>query len=533
MRNTVKSCISGILALTLLLTAAIVAHGSDDVDISGIIADTAEYIRATITSPMEGQVGGDWAVIGLMRSGAAVPDKYIRGYYDRVAGRLEGVDGVLSPGKNSEYSRVVIAMAAIGADPRDAGGYDLLEPLMDYDTTLLQGVNGPIFALIALSCAGLGDEPVARRYIEAIVSRQLPDGGYAISGTISDPDTTAMAVTALARHRSQVDVTASIDRAVERLSKLQRESGGYTSYSSTNSESVSQAIIALCSLGIPISDSRFIKNGNSLLDNLLTYYIQGRGFEHEAGYGTNMMATEQALCALAALRRARNGANALYDMSDAPDLPPETPKDGLDGKHPDISVPDAVLPDVTFSDAGGHVSEPEIIALSKRGIINGYPGGVFMPDGKITRAEFAAVIVRALGLLRNGDKTVTFKDVPATSWFCDYAYSAYGYGIILGKGAEIFDPEGLIDRQEAAVMVFRAAALCGLTQPLDETAVRNILSQFTDYRTVASWAAEELAFCYYTGILGDEAIEIKPTQKILRCEAAEMVYMMLRNTQLI
>jgi len=516
------------LVLAVLLSVSVV--GGVDAGVSEIIEDTVAYIMKTVTVPGIGQTGGDWAIFALMRSGSAIAESYVRSYYNKAAGHIDDVGGVLSTVRYSDYSRVAIAMSSIGAEPRDIGGFDLLEPLNNYDATVFQGINGPIFAIIALSGAGYGEEPIIGRYIEYMLSRQLNDGGFALSGTVSDPDTTAMALTALSFCRSHTGVGDAIDSALSRLSRLQMTTGGFSSYNSTNSESVSQVIIALCSLGISLEDERFVKDGHSLLDSLLTYYIKGQGFEHERGSGSSMMATEQALCALAALLRIQAGRNSLYDMSDAPKLPLEMPQDRPDGMHPDVNIPVVSASGISFSDLTGHENENAVLRLAERGIVNGFPDGVFRSELTVSRAQFAAIIVRALGL-KAGDMDIRFADVPDGSWFFDYTRPASAYGIIKGRSADVFDPEGFITRQEAAIMVFRAAALCGITEALDDTAIRNILSQFVDYRSVDSWATEEMAFCYFTGIVDDSDIEIKPTERINRGEAAEMVYRMLLNTR--
>lgn len=521
-----------ILVFLQLFIPAVSATGEGDTGIGAVIANTGAFLMDTVSAPGIAQTGGEWTVIALMRSGITVPNSYIRAYYSKASGQLDAARGILSTVKYSEYSRVALAMSAIGADPRNVGGYDMIAPLLDYDMTVNQGINGPIFALIALDGSGFCDEPAAERYIDFILARQLEDGGFTLSGTNSDPDTTAMALTALSRHKSREGVAASINRALERLSQIQRATGGFTSFSSTNSESVSQAIIALCSLGIPVSDERFIKNGVSLLDNLLAYYIEDKGFEHEKGGGANLMATEQAMCALAALQRYNNGQNPLYDMSDAPVFIPDAPDAGLAGKHPDVNVPDITDNAAAFADIAGHKNETAIKALYERMIITGYTKEVFGPDKTVTRAELAAVIVRALGLDSDAE-SVKFLDVPAGSWYFDFVRTAGGYGLITGRSQDVFDPDSLVTRQETAVIVSRAAALCGMDDTFDETAVRNILAQFTDYRTAAPWASEALAFCYYYGIIDDDGIDILPLEPVSRGEAAEMVFRMLKAARLV
>jgi len=532
MKIVIKYCMAILLIVALISLLMAPAAMAADTDISSIIADTAAYLQETVTAPGIGQTGGEWAVIALVRSGAAIPDGYITSYYDKVSDQLDIVRGLLSTVKYSEYSRVALAISAIGGDPRDVGGYDMLAPLMDYDSTINQGINGPIFALIALAGTGNINEPVAERYISFILDGQLEDGGFTLTGSNADPDTTAMALTALSYFRSRPDVADAVGRATQCLSRLQSPKGGFTSFSSTNSESVSQVIIALCSLGIPVDDARFIKGGNTLLGNLMSYYLKSGCFEHESGGGASLMATEQALCALAALQRSRNGQNTLYDMSDAPKFTPGAPQNGLSGKHPDVSVPGVADILVQFDDISGNDNKTAILALAERGVVTGYSSGQFAPFQTITRAEFTAIIVRALGL-PTGGKEIAFSDVPAGSWFFDYVYTASGYGIIQGRSPDTFDPAGLITRQEAAVILQHAAMLCGLNETFDDTAIRNVLSQFTDYRTAAPWASGALAFCYYYGIFDDSGIEIMPASPALRGEVAGMVYRMLVKSKLL
>lgn len=97
-----------------------------------------------------GSIGGEWAVLGLARSGYAVPEEYYQNYYQTVEEYVKACGGVLHETKYTEYSRVIIVLTAIGKDPTNVAGYNLLTALGDYDKTIWQGTNGPIWALIAL-----------------------------------------------------------------------------------------------------------------------------------------------------------------------------------------------------------------------------------------------------------------------------------------------------------------------------------------------------------------------------------------------
>ncbi len=265
--------------------------------------------------------GSEWLVIALARSGRDVPDSY----YDSVVKAVQSAKGQLSDKKSTEYARTILALTAIGKDPADVGGYDLLAGLADMDDVTYQGINGAIFALLALD-SGKYDVPAAAEggtqvtrdgLVAYILAQQLSDGGWALSGTSADPDVTAMALQALAPYRTGDEtVDTAVDKGVQLLSDMQLSDGGYSSWGTLNSESCAQVLIALAALGIdPVSDSRFVKNGLTVLDALLAYAVSG-GFRHTADGEADAIATEQALCALTAYARLLDGKTALYDMTD-------------------------------------------------------------------------------------------------------------------------------------------------------------------------------------------------------------------------
>ena len=504
---------------------------------------TAAYLMDTVTEPSCGSVGGEWAVIGLARAGCAVKDGYFEGYYDRLCETLRACGGVLDARKNTEYSRVILALTAIGKDPSDVAGYDLLLPLADHEQTLWQGLNGPIWALIALDSGNyeIPKNPSAKTqatrqlYIDEILNNQMKDGGWSLTGTgESDVDITAMALQALAKYQDQKAVKTATDSALTWLSKNQDSKGGYASWGTTNVESVAQVIVALCELGMDLNDSRFVKNGHTLTENLLSFRQANGGFYHvlDGSDGNNQMSAEQGFYALVAIDRAENGKNSLYRMGDvtkATTKPSTTVKKG--NADASVSVPAVTAPGTTFTDVKNHVNKAAIEELASRGIINGMGKGTFMPNKTMTRAEFAAIVTRALGLAAKDTKA--FTDVPSSKWYAGYIGTANSSGIVNGVGNGKFNPEGTITRQEAAAMVARAAKLCGLDTAMDAAATRDMLAQFGDYRSVASWAKEPMAFCYSANILDQSDLNIEPTKAILRCEIAQMLYNMLTAAELI
>lgn len=530
-----------VIAILLSLSAPACAAGGGTADEA--LAETGAYLCQTVSAPQVGSVGGEWAVLGLARSGYAVPDGYFENYYAGVEEYVKARSGILDARKYTEYARVILALTAIGKDPAQVAGYDLLTPLGDYDKTVWQGVNGPIWALIALDSGGYpmpqnpdaATQATRQMYVDRILALQLPDGGWSLSGGAADPNLTGMALQALAKYQDQAAVAAATGKALACMSARQDAAGGFASGGTEDSESAAQMVVALTELGIPLDDARFVKNGSTTADNLMTFYVAGGGFRHTAGdTGPNQMATEQGFYALAAILRARDGKNSLYRMTDAAPAGAGSAAgqgEGLAGKDPAVRAVPAVSPGVTFDDVAGSPDRAAVEALAARGIITGKPDGGFDPDATMTRAEFAAIVVRALGLTPQANGR--FSDVGSTAWFAPCVGTAYTFGLVNGTSQTTFSPNGVIARQEAAVMVARAAKLCGMNTAYDAASTRDVLAQFSDYMQSADWARSGLAFCYDQGILDDAAVYVRPGQSILRGEVAQMLYQLLSRANLL
>lgn len=308
------------LLLLLAMLVSLAACGKEETPIE----KTARYLQAQIPEPTCAAVGGDWLVFGLARSGLKAPQKYFDTYYKNVEDYIVSVDGVLSRKKNTEYSRVILALTAIGKNPADAAGFNLLLPLGDFDETVRQGVNGAIFALLALDSGGyeIPEAPEAETqatrelYVGELLRREIPDGGWTLTGGTPDADMTAMALQALAKYRDRQDVEDAVQRGLAALSALQEPNGAYLSWDEENSESVCQVIVALTELGISLDDERFVKNGQTLPQVLERFACEDGSYRHSLNGNSDEMATEQAFYALAAIHRAETGKTTLYVMTD-------------------------------------------------------------------------------------------------------------------------------------------------------------------------------------------------------------------------
>ena len=305
-------------------------------EMGDIYASVGESLQAQVnkSAPIVGSIGGEWLALGLARSGRSVP----AGYYDNVVQYVKAnvnANERLHNSKSTDNSRVILALTAIGKDPTNVGGHNLLKGLDSMSYINKQGINGPVFALIALDSHNYPTFGGVTRdvLIDRILSEQVKaDGGWALGGAdeeASDVDVTAMTIQALAPYyKTNAKVKTAVDKGLTWLSEHQQEDGGFASWGAVNSESCAQVIVALAALGIdPLTDSRFIKNGITALDALCGYYTQddtlGKGFAHvkqsSGGYvggAYNQMATEQAYYALNAYYRFANSQNRLYDMTD-------------------------------------------------------------------------------------------------------------------------------------------------------------------------------------------------------------------------
>ncbi|MCL2153279.1 MAG: S-layer homology domain-containing protein [Oscillospiraceae bacterium] len=564
-RDNFKKALSILVAIVFVLTVAVAATAtataSSQSSLDDAVSDVAAYVLRTVRNPQVDSVGGEWAIIGLARSGYYVPDSYYESYYKTVE-QFAGENGeILHERKYTENSRVILSLTAAGYDPCDVAGYDLTAALGDFERTVWQGINGSAWALIALDCL---DYPVPENkdaktqatrelYIDEIIRAKLPDGGWSLATNSSggasanvkgDADMTGTVLQALARYQSRPEVKAAIEKALAFLSGIQDDkTGGFLSAFSGGSmtlESTAQVLIALCELGVSIDDPRFVKDGKTLVDNILSYRNTNGSYKHTPdSIGANQMATEQALCALVAAQRAIEGENSLYRMSDTAwrDEPKVTETVGLPNKHADVNRNTVTLPGKTFADISDHVNKAAIEALAERGIITGKSENSFDPDATVTRAEFAALVTRALGFDTGQgagtSETSEFSDVLPGAWYFSAVQTAHHYGIVTGISSTMFNPDGTITRQEASVMTARAAKLVGMDTARSPLEIRDTLAAFGDYRSVANWAQEAMAFCYSSGILDNTEFDIEPGFAARRHEVAGMLYEMLARALLL
>lgn len=271
----------------------------------------ASSIQGWIDTGLTASAGttAEFNIIALSQSGS-----YDFALYEQAL--LAYLDGheVYSATTREKYA---LALLACGSDS------DYIQRVCDSDIGG-QGLMSLVFGLHLLNNGCTSRLYTTDALIAAILGCQLADGGWAVIGSSGDADVTAMALQALAPHcGDRADVSATADRALSLLSSLQLGTGGFRTMGAENCESAAQVLTALCALGIdPLTDTRFIKGGNTVPDAMLSYRNADGSFAH-TGSGFNESATTQAFYALRAYLRMLYGQSPLYILDHRSGVAPQ------------------------------------------------------------------------------------------------------------------------------------------------------------------------------------------------------------------
>ena len=327
------------LALALALRAPARAGSGADyrgADYPPILEATLENIYFTVTDPVSGTDGGEWAVLALSRGGW-VDEAWYGRYMDALNARVAERRGVLSSKVYTEYSRVIIGLSAIGQDATKlntgSGVYDLVSPLLDKQSNgkpmaSWQGNNGTIFALIAMDTQNYldNDEGNENRKVllDGVMGAQLSSGAWEISkGSGPDIDMTAMAIQSLAPYylnekrfkalgttHTYAELKTGVEKGLDYL--YTRRSNDYGSV-----EAAAQVVVALAALDRDAAADPLL---GDVLASVLSHYLGDGCFAHDhAGSDADsQMSIEQAAYAMVAYDRWKHGKTSLYDMTDRP-----------------------------------------------------------------------------------------------------------------------------------------------------------------------------------------------------------------------
>lgn len=473
-------------ALTLSMTVAVAPVASaESINVTNEYDKTAKYIVNQVQNPV---LGNEWEVLSLARGDYAIPANYFQKYYGNVEQLVKEKKGIVHNRKPIENAKLAIAVTAIGKDAKNVAGYDLFAPLADYTSVTEIGIMGPVWTLIALDSRGY-DLPnnattSRKKLVNNLVERQLPDGGFNLIGSISNPDVTAMTLQALAPYKDEPAVAKVITEATATLANLQTEDGAYLSLTTPTSESTSQVLTALVANGInPQQDERFTK----VLANLLSYRDQTGGFKHvKDAKNANPMATQQGAYTLATLKRQQQNKSSLYDMKDSA---------------------------YQFIDLFGHWAHPFAMEAKRKGIINGTADGTFNAEGTLTRAQAASILARTLKLQATSaapyTDTVTLH--PATQSEIAAVYEA---GIIKNINGK-FNPQHKVTREQLALMLLRAYTEKHSYEP-------TTIAPLADIKTLTAESQKAITMLYDFDIAKGVNGKFSPAQSTTRAQAAKM-----------
>lgn len=348
----------------------------------------SRYILETVKEPKMGSTYGEWSVMDLLRgmyTGSDyinyIPADYFTKYVDGINTYVTNKNGELDRNKSTEWSRLTLSMSALGIPITNIAGYDFVDRLaQSYKFSYRQGINGPIWEIIALNTAGYefpitpsksaaGDINTVGKMIDFIIGKEITTtagvtGGWSLPGKVADPDITGMALQALAPYyvdetkypktsinTSYVEFKKSVERGILAMSAMQQPGGGFNAWGNVNAESTTQVIVALTALNIDpktksvalptigetalFNQQAGMNDGvttDNMIDMLLSFFAEGSGsspevsgFKHitsgydgggGSGTGVNDMATDQALYGLIAYDRFLQKQKPLYDMTD-------------------------------------------------------------------------------------------------------------------------------------------------------------------------------------------------------------------------
>ncbi len=311
------------MAVALIIAAAgfipAVAHGNKakryeegilDYNLQKSSADSVqEWIDGDLTR--DAGAGSEWYIIALSNHGEYDFSDYKNALNDYLSENEVG-----SASSRLKYALTYIAIG----DKTNPYINNVVENSIGE-----QGIMSLVFGLHLLNNGCVSDTYSANKLIDELLSLQLADGGWSVTGEYGDVDVTAMTVQALSVHYDNHSVKSSVNDALDFLSARQLENGGYSAYGAENPESSAQVIIALSALGIDIyDDNRFIKNGNTVIDGMDNFCLPDGSFCPKEGGDSDSTATAQVLCASIAYENMKNGKSTFYIFSENINISEET-----------------------------------------------------------------------------------------------------------------------------------------------------------------------------------------------------------------
>lgn len=193
-------------------------------------------------------------------------------------------------------------------------------------------------------------------------------------------------------------------------------------------------------------------------------------------------------------------------------------------KEPPAQPPLLPPPTSNFVDISGHWAADSINQAYQMGLVDGMTPSQFAPQNPVTRAQFAALILRALGQLPQDNSFSQFQDVPQSAWYCGVVNRAAELGVFEGYSYNSFGPEDPITREQASVIINRALLISGKGELIANSQAELILGTLSDQSRISPWARPGVAFCMANGIMsGRDAGIFAPGEYATRAEATVVI----------
>lgn len=499
----VKASLLSFIAGITLLQSTVYAQVQPDIQHSS--AKAVQYVSEKFMAKGATALD-DWMIIGLalhemdVENGSLGTKKI---WNEELKKRLHALDAR----KTTDYARFILTLVAAGKDSSSFAGENLIEKLKK--AQLLNGkfadsingqgenlINAHVWSIIALHAAG-EQIPRAKQAKSWLVGKQLTDGGFHFDAAAkqSGVDMTAMSLLAMRALGMNKD-EAPVKKALAYLQKAQNSSGGYQEGGASNAESAATVISALIAWGD--QPASWKQGKTSVVDSLLSFQKTDGSFAHTKGGFANQIATSQALLALSDLRRQQSYISVLREKAGTRKV-------------------------LALQDFHSHYwAYQEMADLVKNGYLQGVTAHQMKPDQQVTRAQFAAMLLRAVGEEPNQKTQGLFHDVPASDWSSKVVEKAASLGLMQGSKKQ-FRPHQGITHEEMATISSRVAKRYGWKKVY--------AASFTpvNYKLVSPWAKVSVIDMQNRKLIGGtRATSFEPKATVTRAEAAVLIYRLLR-----
>jgi len=288
-------------------------NGKTTTVVSPITANELNSAIGSVTKYVEKNPIAEWEAIALSQAGQKLPDSYLENVKNEVIKHQGNFRSI------TDTERYILGILAAGGDPRNTGGYNLVQSVYNGDVTK-QGLNGVAYGLIALDGAHFDIPSTAKwtreKLVNLLLEKQNADGGWAWDGSnVSDSDSTAMVLTALAPYKTEKAVKDKTTAAINYLSKQ------YQDGKIDNSATLSQVVIALSSFGINVNQAPFASDKSNIVKDLLSYQNKDGGFGWKHGDESDAMSTPQGFLGLMAYQHYTQGKGSIYQFKLVPAQP--------------------------------------------------------------------------------------------------------------------------------------------------------------------------------------------------------------------